>query len=868
MNSDRWQKLTDIVGECLDLPAAGREAHAHARSGGDESLYREALAWIASADGGDRFLEQPPQLDTRMLESAAGSAATPAPNWIGRRLGPYRIVGEIARGGMGSVFKAVRDDDEYRKIVAVKLIRPDLGGEQIAARFRIERQILAGLEHPNIARLIDGGTTEEGLPYLVMDHVDGEPIDRYCARRALGVRDRLLLFCDVCAAVQFAHQRLVVHRDLKPSNILVDLDGTVKLLDFGIARLLDAGGDGAGAPTTIHAFTPEYASPEQVKGEAITTASDVYSLGVLLYRLLAGRSPYRSDNSQLHALVREIVSTDPARPSSTVTEPGRRDAVAATPTLDAERLRRALRGDLDMIVLMALRKEPAQRYASVEQFADDVRRHLADRPVRARDGALAYRARKFLVRHRLGVGLGSLAVAGLLALSAFALHQARVARAETLRAERHFNGVRDLANRFVGDVFLQIVDVPGTGKAQQTLLDTGVEYLGRLGADAGDNRALLLETAIGYIKLAQIQERALMPPAQRAKAASLALDAVKRADALAPADRQSKYPRLMAQTLLAGSEADAQQFAAAKAHFETAAALARETPDAGEPSALIQARANAFAEFAKSPGIDITNQRRLVLLADAFAGYETALRVATDDKDRDDIGNALATTSLYRARVQVEDHDDPQRQTKALAYAEDAIRRQESLYARDPHNIKNLVNLVLESGIAASIAAQGGDYTTARAYYAKARTYDEQMQRQDPGQPTAQINRIGMRLQQAEMELRANSATRVQLEELAVVERMVQQLPEYLSGQRQMIAVRAWVDALRAEFSLRRSEETDLPASERIALKRESIVLFENSNKLVAQIPEMIDEETQDIVELVRTGAERARASLAKLQAR
>ena len=859
MESRRWQKLTDIVGECLDAPANGREAIARVRCGNDEALYREVQAWLVGAAGGEDFLQQPPQVDTRLLESVTVAAAMPG--WVGRRLGPYRIVGEVARGGMGSVFRAVRDDDEYHKIVAIKLIRPDLGGEAVAARFRMERQILAGLDHPNIARLIDGGTTEDGLPYLVMDYVDGEPIDRYCNRIALGVRERLQLFCEVCAAVQFAHQRLVVHRDLKPSNILIDTDGKVKLLDFGIARLIDADAD---SPTTLTAFTPEYASPEQVKGEPITTASDIYSLGVLLYRLLAGRSPYRSDNSQLHALVREIVSTDPARPSASAAESGRG---GVTPTLDTERLRRALRGDLDTIVLMALRKEPAQRYASVEQFADDVRRHLANRPVRARDGALAYRARKFLVRHRLSVALGSLAVAGLFALSIYALQQARVARAETARATRHFDNVRDLANRFVGNVFLQIVDVPGTGKAQQTLLDTGIEYLNRLAVDAGDNRDLLLDVARGYVKLAQIQERGLVPPAQRAASANSALTALKRADALAPSDARSSELRLFAQTLLAGSESDAQHFDAAKAQFETAAALARATPGAGEPSALAQARANALAEFAKAPGIDMPASQRLALMREAYAVYQAAQRTAANDKERDDVANALATTSLFLARAQLEDHDDAQRIAKALAYAQDAVREQEAAYAKNPHDIKNLINLVLESGTAASIASRGGDYDTGRAYYRKARNYDEELQRQDPGQPTAMVNRIATRLEQAEMELRAGTSVRTQLEELAVVERMVRQLPDHLAGQRQMTAVRAWLDGLKAEFSLRRSEETDLSHEQRLALKREAVALFENSNKLVAQIPEMVDEETQDIVELVRSGAARARASLVKLQA-
>ena len=859
MTSVHWQTLTDIVGECLELPGAGRAAHARARCAGDETLLREALAWLMRDTGDDGFLEHPPQLDTQLLQSSGTGAAAASPLWLGRRLGPYRIVDEIAHGGMGSVFRAVRDDDAYRKDVAIKLIRPDLGGDAVAARFRMERQILAGLEHPSIAHLIDGGTTEEGLPYLVMEYVDGEPIHRYCARHALGVRERLDLFVEVCAAVQFAHQRLVVHRDLKPSNILIDQQGKVKLLDFGIARLLDA--NPAIEATTLHAFTPEYASPEQVKGEPITTASDVYALGVLLYRLLAGRSPYRSDNSQPHALLREIVSTDPARPSTA-------SAAAETPTLDTQRMRRALRGDLDTIVLKALRKEPAQRYSSVEQFADDVRRYLAHRPVLAREGARAYRVRKFLVRHRLSVLFGALAIASLLGLSAYALQQAHVANAESARAERHFDSVRGLVNRFVGEVFLQIVDVPGTEKAQQTLLDTGIEYLDRLGADAAGNRPLLLEIATGYIKLAQMQERMLLPPGKRAESAKLALASVKQADMLAPANPSSRQLHLIALTLLAGSEADAQQFEAAKAHFETAVKLARDALGQNEASALTQARAGVFAEFARVPGIDIPPRRRIALLEEAFANYLSARATATDDRDRDNTDNSLATTRLVLARAQGEDLDDPQHDAKALAYIEDAIERQEALYRRQPGDLKNLINLTLESSTAASIASRKGDYALARDYFRKARAYDDALSNLDPDQPTALVNRIGVHLEQAEMELHANASPRMQLDALAEIEHWVKRLPDYLAGQRQMIAVRAWIDALKAEFSLRRSEETDLTTRERIALKHEAIALFENADKLVAQIPEMIDAGQRDMVDLVHTGAERTRHSLAKLQRR
>jgi len=862
MDSARWQHLTDIVGECLDAPSAERDALARTRCAGDEALYREVLAWLANGAGDDSFLQHSPPVDTRLL--ATNTPAADTTHWIGRRLGPYRIIEAIARGGMGRVFRAVRDDDEYQKAVAIKLIRADLVGESLAARFRMERQILAGLDHPNIARLIDGGTTEDGVPYLVMDYVDGEPISTYCAKHALGVRERLHLFCEVCAAVQFAHQRLVVHRDLKPSNILVDNNGTVKLLDFGIARLLDA--SGASEPTTIHAFTPEYASPEQVKGEVITTASDIYSLGVLLYRLLTERSPYRTDTSQPHALMREIISTDPPKPS--VTAHTERPAASSQPTLDDARLRSALRGDLDHIVLKALRKEPTQRYPSVEQLAEDVRRHLDNRPVRAREGARAYRARKFFVRHRFGVAFGSMAVLSLLGLTFYALQQAHTARMENARAERHFASVRGLVSRFIGDVFLQIVDVPGTSKAQQSLLDTGTEYLDQLGDEAAGNRPLLLEIAIGHIKLAQFQERTLMPAAKRADTAKRALAAVAEAERLAPPDPPSRQRRLVAQTLLAASEADAQNFTAAKADFETAAMLARQTPDAGEPAELTDARAGALAEFGRSPGIDIPPTQRLRLLEEAYANYLVARASAKSEKARDDADNSRAATRLWMARTINEVFDDPQRQTKSLAYAKESVEIQEVLYQRSPKDLKNVANLALEASTTATIAAHQGDFALARDYFRKAREYDAQMSALDSDQPLTILNRIGMQLEQAEMELRAKTSPRVQLAALAETEQWAQRLPQYLAGQRQMIAVRAWLDALWAEFSLRRSDETDLATHERIALKHEAIARFENSNNLVAQVPELVDADQQDIVDLVHTGAARARASLARLQAR
>ena len=419
---------------------------------------------------------------------------------IGQTIGPYKLLEAISSGGMGTVYLAVRDDAEYRKCVALKVIKRGMDTELIVERFRTERQILANLEHPNIARLLDGGTTAEGLPYLVMEYIEGEPITDYADHRQLSIPERLALFRTVCSTVEYAHQNLVVHRDLKPNNILVTPDGAPKLLDFGIAKLLaaDQSSEGRDATVTMLRFmTPESASPEQVKGETITTASDVYSLGVLLYRLLAGRRPYRLRSHRPEDIAIAICTQEPERPSAAAgrTEP---DAPAAA---DARKLQRQLRGDLDNIVLMALRKEPQRRYASVAQFSEDIRRYLKGLPVTAHRTTLGYRCGKFVGRHS-----GAVAAAVLLAVLLFAgvvgiAWEAHVARAQRARAERRFNDVRKLANSFLFEFHDSIEKIPGTLATRQLILKRALEYLDGLAQEAGDDLPLNSDLAEAYDRL-------------------------------------------------------------------------------------------------------------------------------------------------------------------------------------------------------------------------------------------------------------------------------------------------------------------------------------------------------------------------------
>jgi eukaryotic-like serine/threonine-protein kinase len=384
-----WQQVKSIFHVAVDLTPGDRSAYLQEACAGDLVLRREVESLLASHDHTEGFLES-----TAVAEAADLLERDLSKRWIGRRVGPYELIAELGRGGMGQVFRARRADGQYRTEVAIKLVPAAFASPAVERRFAAERQILAGLTHPGIARLLDGGTTADNVPYLVMELVEGRPIDNHCDANQLPMVSRLRLFLAVCEAVSYAHRHLVVHRDLKPSNIFVTRDGTVKLLDFGVAKVLDSitpsGGQAPPTVTLLRAFTLPFASPEHIRGEPITTASDVYSLGVLLYHLLTGRSPYRSVDGALSALSREICESPPLPPSA-VTSPG---SIRIGP-------------DLDSIAMLALQKEPTRRYSSVELLAADVRRYLESRPVVARGKSLPDRFRKFVRRNRLATAVGT-----------------------------------------------------------------------------------------------------------------------------------------------------------------------------------------------------------------------------------------------------------------------------------------------------------------------------------------------------------------------------------------------------------------------------------------------------------------------------
>ena len=439
--------LQQILDEAQTLPPHERLRFIREACATDSKLYASAMHELESrqqwfgTDGAD----------------APQSAQDEAVDLTGERIGHYRIVRSLGRGGMGEVFLADRADEQFQQQVAIKLVRRGLLSRQIQGRLKLERQILATLDHPNIARLFDGGTTTDGTPYIVMEYVDGEPIDIYCDSRCLSIEQRLRLFQIVCSAVHRAHQNLIVHRDLKPSNIMVARDGTPKLLDFGIAKMLDDRHMMHTMAVTQHDYrvlTPDHASPEQIRGDLITTASDTYVLGVVLYELLCGCKPFTLQGNRLGELERAICEETPPLPSVVIQ--AREDAagIARQRGTSPARLRRELAGDLDNIVLMAMRKEAERRYSSVEQFAADVQRHLDGMPVLARADAWSYRAGKFLARHALVTGLAAAFLAVLIGFSITTYIQSgRIAqerdvaqgeRARAQTAQRRAEAVSDL----------------------------------------------------------------------------------------------------------------------------------------------------------------------------------------------------------------------------------------------------------------------------------------------------------------------------------------------------------------------------------------------------------------------------------------
>ena len=672
MKPEYWARIEQLFDGAVELGGDARAAWLEAQCAGDRDLRAEvekllAASAVAASGVASAVFES--------VRSVYGREQT------GGSIGPYQILSEIGRGGMGVVYLARRNDDVFRKEVAIKVVKRGMDTDQILTRFRHERRILARLDHPYIAHILDGGSTEDGLPYLVMEHIHGQRITEYCEHRKLDLPARLELFRRVCAAVEYAHHNLVVHRDLKPSNILVDESGTPKLLDFGIAKLLDDT-DGEGMTTLTREggqlLTPRYASPEQIKGEPITTASDIYSLGAILYELLTGIAAHRITAQTPAAVMRAV------REEKTVAPSVAARSSATTPVSPSR-----LSGDLDNILLTAMRKDVRERYGSVLQFSEDLRRYLENRPVLARPQTLRYRTGKYLRRNRAGVVSVVLVAASMMAGLVYSSYQAR-------RAERRFQQVRQLANSMLFGVDDRIQNLAGATKAREWAVRTALEYLDNLSRDSGDDPSLLSELAEAYLKVGDVQGYPGMAnlghPNEALGSYRKALAIVER---LPASDRDPSVQRLLARSYeRVAALTPAEQFPAAREGFrrgiEVAQRLYASNPDPENSDLLISIQMLFGEELAGAEDWEAANR-----------SWAAALEVAqrwVKEHPGDQASARLAFCHRWAARGMLQ-AGDPE---GAERHARESLRIREALVASQPGNVvfrRDLMNSYQELGM-------------------------------------------------------------------------------------------------------------------------------------------------------------------------
>jgi tetratricopeptide (TPR) repeat protein len=776
MPTDNWEQVQELFLAAADLPPEEQQRFLDSTCG-VHSMLREEVESLLVADqaGGEGI--------AAALKDAAQSLLGADPI-IGARLGSWRVVREIGRGGMGAVYLAIRDDEQFRKQAALKLVRYGLDTPELLDRFRRERQILANLDHPYIARLIDGGSTPQGRPYLVLEYVEEQTIDAWLRDRNPSIQERCRLFLKVCEAVAYAHRNLVVHRDLKPGNILITADGSPKLLDFGVAKLLAPDIDADPAATVLAALplTPEYASPEQVLGLPVTTAADVYSLGAILYELLTGSKAHRIGSPSTAEVERVVCRTPITRPSGAVPE--------TTP--GAARLRRQLAGDLDNIVLMAMRKEPERRYSSVDQFAADIRRYLEGSPVAARKDSMGYRAGKFVRRHRLALAAGALSVLSLLLGLVMAVSQARQAeaarrvadsqrqaaviarlaterehaiasrerdtalaeraraeseaqraRTEKRRAEQRLTEMVNLANHSLFGVHSQIERLPGATEARQNIVKTTLEYLEELSKDAGNDERLRMAVAAGYLKLGDVQGNAYGASLRDYPGALKSYQAA--ADLMAPLRRAHPQDpvalaawvdiQLGAGHALTANGRSAEAMVRLEAALPDAIALGRMRPNSPEAAAR-EARLCVSISYAlrehDSAGALVWARKGLAAFAALSARFP----------DQDEILEELATARTDTGGLLMIALGDLK---AAAAEFEQAAAVREKLLAAHPHDAVHRRNLMLVYGHTAAVLGNPfmnnlGDSEGAHKYYAKAVAIAGQAAAADPQNRTAQYD--------------------------------------------------------------------------------------------------------------------------------
>jgi len=751
LSRDLWLKVEPLFASALDLAPGDRAAWLAAL----RTTRPEEAAVVERMLASHERAESAGELETVPKLAPPPGAAFAA----GERIGPFRLLRPIGRGGMGEVWLAEQADGRVSRQVALKLPTVHGRGEVWAERFRRERDILARLTHPNIARLYDAGADERGQPWLAMEFVEGSSIAEYMDARRMPVAARLALFRQVLAAVAHAHRHLVVHRDLKPANILVDASGQVKLLDFGIAKLVDEPGQDATPDLTQlggRVMTIRYAAPEQATDGAITTATDIYSLGVILHELVAGASPYRAVRAG-RALTGLMLQKEETGVPSTVELPA--EAAPRRGLASSRQLARLLSGDVDAIILKAMRRDPAARYASVEQFEDDIRRHLERRPVRARAGTWRYLAGRFMLRHRLPLAMAAAVMVTLGAGLVLAERERRVAVAERERAQRHFASVRSLANTFIFDVYGELETLPGSLKARGILVNTSLRYLDALSGEAGGDPRLMYELASAYRKIGNVMGQpgasntgdlaAAVANFEKAKRLLVAVDPLMPADIEVLREHTSlSYGLARAYVLLADPRWQAEIAETVTLAARTAALPGASPRDRARAAGAMAEQANlASIMLGQSPEVEATVARAIGML-EALASevpgdrgvrqnlastYQRAGIILTGDK-RTPGSIALATGHFRRAiavlRELLAESPGDERMPKLLlenlaglanalvlggrareaeAVIAEALEMANRNAAQDPKNAEVATDRISVLGQAALVAHRGGD---------------------------------------------------------------------------------------------------------------------------------------------------------------
>ena len=817
-DAERWQRVKDLLAQALELRTVPQREFIARVSEGDAPLHAELSSLVAAARSGNGELDSLPAALALEAVQARTSQA-----FIGRRLGRYRILSLIASGGMGEVYRAERADGQYEQHVALKVMRDGFDQAGLVARFKAERQILASLDHPNLAKVLDGGVTEEGVPYFVMELVAGEPIDVYAERMKLSIAERVQLFRSVCQVVHYAHQKGVVHRDLKVNNILVTHDGVVKLVDFGIAKRI--GPDEADLQTRTataqRVMTLVYSSPEQVRGGEITPASDIYSLGVVLYRLLTRASPYPAATADsAYELTRAICDTEPAPPSQVV-------------GADSPGARRHLRGDLDAVVMMALRKDPQHRYASAEAFSEDLFRHLEGLPVQARRGAWSYRAGRFVLRHRAVVGAAMVANLALIAGIALASYQTWQANQQRERAERHFASVRQLANTLVVDVHQAIHQLPGSTAARKLIVDNALRYLQQLSADAKGDPALQLELATGYRHLGDIQGRSYEANLGDTNAALASYQrALDLAAPLAAAARGKEPIRRLAQRELALLHARQGQSLGslgnhngAKAALNASIAVTDELI-AAEPAdiKLQRLRATLYTELGRVQQVAGERDAFLASSARATEQFEAVLAQSPDDEVA---AQNLATTHGLRGSDLLGHDPSPESARAALSEYRRGVAVLQRLVEKNPNSTPLARTLAVQHHGVGRALLRLNQPRQALEQHTLADEMFKRLAKRDPDSPQFRADQAGAAVRMSEALLAAGD-TSASASTAAAAVASFEALPE--SVRREIVT--RYLQGL-AYYQLGRALDQQKQSAAACARYRQSLPIFEEMAKLL-----------------------------------